>query len=247
MEITSQSRSWSSILRRDATAGLLVLAAAAGCLAMGCAGRTSGGSKRYVFIDGGAHFGESYSAFQKCRLYPDYPWEIIAVEANPKLLDRLPRAPRLTVIGKAMWTSNGKLDFLMESDTSGRNSAIRSNFSEVKIEGELQTVSVDSFDVSEWLEKSFSVEDYVILSLDIEGAEYAIIDKMLEKGTVKYIDRLYVEFHWNVLEIREGIDRVRAIRQSRQLLRQVEKQGVMVGDDSVEGIMMRGTWTDFLL
>ena len=77
---------------------------------------------RCVFIDGGAHFGESYVALQQTRLYSEYKWEIVAIEANPYLIGDLPQVPHLTVINKAIWTKDEKLTFHMESEVSGANS-----------------------------------------------------------------------------------------------------------------------------
>jgi hypothetical protein len=35
------------------------------------------------------------------------------------------------------------------------------------------------------------------LKLDIEGAEYDILEKMVADGTIKRIDELFIEFHWD--------------------------------------------------
>jgi FkbM family methyltransferase len=203
----------------------------------GCS-RAAGQSQRCVFIDGGAHFGESYTAFQKTELFKRYTWDIIAIEANPKLAEKLPKAPRATVLAKAIWTNDGTLDFHMENDISGANS-IYDRFKE-----NATTLTVPSIDFSQWVQKTVKPEDYVILSLDIEGAEYDVMDKMLKDGTFKYIDRLYVEFH---PYLQQDITRNQADKRGRVLLKDIEKQGVIVADDSAEGVMKRGDWIDFLL
>ncbi|KAI8482841.1 hypothetical protein Bbelb_393760 [Branchiostoma belcheri] len=47
---------------------------------------------------------------------------------------------------------------------------------------------------------SGSVEDYVIFKIDVEGAEYEILEKMLKEGTFKWIDKVYGEFHgWQLV------------------------------------------------
>ena len=219
--------------RRSAGLSLVAaLLAAAGC------SRPPGQSQRCVFIDGGAHFGESYTAFQKTELFKRYTWDIIAIEANPKLAEKLPKAPRSTVLAKAIWTNEGTLDFHMENDVSGANS-IYDRFKEGAT-----TLTVPSMDFSQWVQKTVQPDDYVILSMDIEGAEYDVMDKMLKDGTFKYIDRMYVEFHPYLLT---DVGRNQADKRGRQLLREVEKQGVIVADDSAEGVMKRGDWIDFLL
>jgi hypothetical protein len=70
------------------------------------------------------------------------------------------------------------------------------------------------------------------------------MDKMLKDGTFKYIDRLYVEFH---PYLQQDITRNQADKRGRLLLKDIEKQGVIVADDSAEGVMKRGDWIDFLL
>ncbi|KAI8502596.1 hypothetical protein Bbelb_192980 [Branchiostoma belcheri] len=43
-------------------------------------------------------------------------------------------------------------------------------------------------------------EDYVIFKIDVEGAEYEILEKMLKEGTFKWIDKVYGEFHgWQLV------------------------------------------------
>ncbi|XP_066263555.1 uncharacterized protein [Branchiostoma lanceolatum] len=50
-------------------------------------------------------------------------------------------------------------------------------------------------DLSTWIQENTAVEDYVIFKLDVEGAEYEILEKMIKEGTFKWIDKFYGEFH----------------------------------------------------
>ncbi|XP_078605517.1 uncharacterized protein LOC144878607 [Branchiostoma floridae x Branchiostoma japonicum] len=55
--------------------------------------------------------------------------------------------------------------------------------------------TVPTVDLSRWIQENTAVEDYVIFKLDVEGAEYDILKKMLEDGTFKWVDKYYGEFH----------------------------------------------------
>ncbi|XP_066299327.1 uncharacterized protein [Branchiostoma lanceolatum] len=55
--------------------------------------------------------------------------------------------------------------------------------------------TVPTIDLSRWIQENTAVEDYVIFKLDVEGAEYDILKKMLEDGTFKWVDKYYGEFH----------------------------------------------------
>ncbi|XP_078698479.1 uncharacterized protein LOC144925982 isoform X2 [Branchiostoma floridae x Branchiostoma belcheri] len=57
--------------------------------------------------------------------------------------------------------------------------------------------TVPTVDLSRWIQENTAVEDYVIFKLDVEGAEYDILKKMLADGTFKWVDRYYGEFHQN--------------------------------------------------
>ncbi|MCC6356374.1 MAG: hypothetical protein IT577_21005, partial [Verrucomicrobiae bacterium] len=102
---------------------------------------------RHVFIDGGAHKGESIRSFKRTRMYRDHRWDIVAFECNPDLAARLPAAPDLTVANQAMWTNAGSLEFFLTDETT-----CSSLFKEASM-GKLQKrrVEVPSIDFAAWL------------------------------------------------------------------------------------------------
>ncbi|KAI8496930.1 hypothetical protein Bbelb_255850 [Branchiostoma belcheri] len=55
--------------------------------------------------------------------------------------------------------------------------------------------TVPTVDLSRWIQENTAVEDYVIFKLDVEGAEYDILKKMLADGTFKWVDKYYGEYH----------------------------------------------------
>ena len=65
---------------------------------------------------------------------------------------------------------------------------------------------VECIDFSYWLKNNFNNNDHIIVKMDIEGAEYDIIEKMLNDNTFEYINQLYIEWHNKKLNIK-GIDK----------------------------------------
>ncbi len=177
----------------------------------------------------------------KSGLYSRHNWEIFAIEANPGLAAKLPHAPLLTVLSKAVWIEDGTLEFHMESETSGANS-----IAAWKPEEELTTITVDSFDFSQWVKGNFDERDYVILSIDIEGAEFDVLQKMLDDDTAKLIDRLYVEFHPQRLRDLKDMGIGAGRRWSRQIHNDFYRLGLIVIEDSVDDTMRAGNWLDFI-
>ncbi len=221
--------------RRIATKLVATLAlVVAAQISVGCRSQ----KQRCVFIDGGAHLGESYTTFAKTKLYHDYTWDIYAIEVNPQLIERLPRVPRLTVLNKAMWDSEGTLEFHIQPQTTG-GSVVRN------WEGS-ETMKVPAFDFSQWVKSNFAVEDYVILSIDIEGAEFKVLDKMVKDDTIKYLDRLYVEFHPGILK-KEGRPQEEVLEWENRLITLIGRHRLILVQDSVDDAVRQGHWCEYLL
>jgi FkbM family methyltransferase len=146
---------------------------------------------RYVFIDGGAHLGETVEAFEKSTLFSKHPWSIVSFEPNPELVPQLPVRPYLKVHEAALWTKDEDLDFRFSEDMTLGGSVVKTV---VKLP-QMKTVKVHAIDFSTWLASEYRKDDVVYLKFDIEGAEYPVLEKMLKDGTMSLIDRLYIEFH----------------------------------------------------
>ena len=52
-----------------------------------------------------------------------------------------------------------------------------------------------AIDFSRWLREEVSGEEFVFVKMDIEGAEYSVIDSLLSTGAIELIDVLAVEWH----------------------------------------------------
>lgn len=146
---------------------------------------------RHIFVDGGAHLGETVEHFLRSPLHARHDWEIVAFEANPELIPRIPKRPRLTVLDRAIWVHDGGVEFYVGADS------LSSSVHGHKKTGRLSRtpIRVPSVNFGRWLQGQFLRGDYVLVKLDIEGAEYEVLDQMLRDGTIDWIDELYVEFH----------------------------------------------------
>ena len=56
-------------------------------------------------------------------------------------------------------------------------------------------VDVDCLNISNFILNNFDKDDYIILKIDIEGAEYKLLNHMLSTNALTYINDLFVEFH----------------------------------------------------
>ena len=68
-------------------------------------------------------------------------------------------------------------------------------------------VAVECVDFSDWLKNHFNRNDYIIVKMDVEGAEYAILSKMIRDDTIDFVNEFYIEFHTGKSRIRNILRR----------------------------------------
>jgi FkbM family methyltransferase len=155
---------------------------------------------RRVYIDCGSNAGHVLGA----RILQGSESEFYAFEPQPELKNSVdwlrthpfPQVP-LHFFNKAVWIKDGHIDFyLSEPSPNARagSTALRGkNSNNIDY---LHPITVESIDFSRWIRKTFRRTDYLVVKMDIEGAEYAVLERMVADGTIDYIDELMVEFHW---------------------------------------------------
>jgi FkbM family methyltransferase len=146
-----------------------------------------------VFIDGGGNNGNSVDFF--LANYPNASeFEIHSFECHPKMYEQLKKkeSDQVRTYCKALNNSEGVQTFYLSVTDFG--STLNSTKTTGKI-SEKNTVQVETVDISKFISCNFIPEDFIVLKLDIEGAEYPVLSKLLETGVIKYIDVLYGEWH----------------------------------------------------
>lgn len=152
---------------------------------------------RKVFIDCGAHKGESLEAFSS--LYADsgeyeaYCFEIsdsrTFKQAGLKTMSRLVLEKNIKSAvwdTKAVWIKDGTITWYDDKDEG--SSVIKDKYAH-------NPKGVECFDLSKWIKSNFTKKDHIVLKIDIEGAEYEVLQKLYDDGTLKYVDKLYCEIH----------------------------------------------------
>lgn len=151
---------------------------------------------RNVFLDCGAHCGCSRRKW--AELHPNY--EIFSFEADPELCEM-----SQNLINKAVSTVNGEATFYKFGIDGGSSLAkARADIMKVRKPNyyPLETIRVPTFDLNEFILQNFTTSDYVVLKLDIEGAEYEVLPHLIQGGGINLIKELFIEWH----DFRVGVD-----------------------------------------
>jgi FkbM family methyltransferase len=152
-------------------------------------------ANKKIFVDLGAYIGDTIDQFLKEQ--PDaIEYQIYGFEPNPHLTPALERVadyyPNVHIEAAAAWVKDEMRDFTIDTTESPMGSTL---IPEKRNWGIGDMAKVRCFDFSKWLEQFEG--DHVIVKMDIEGAEFEVLQKMIADGTDKIIHELRVETHPN--------------------------------------------------
>lgn len=165
------------------------------------------------FLDCGYYVGKALEYYAP---FLDDTWNVIVFEPNHELeveksLERFPFPVQW--VDKAVWTQDGEIEFRL----GGRNDA--SHIDTIRGSTDRKIV-VPCIDFSAFLAE-LPEGSTVVCSMDIEGAEYPVLRKLLADGTASRLSLMDVEFHHRLLT---GEDEAT----SSLLRRELESVGVLV-------------------
>jgi FkbM family methyltransferase len=174
-----------------------------------------------VFLDCGTHFGQGLRHMFKMKKI-DPSWEVHSWEANPYtykfLIDQ--QADDIKFIhlhNAAVSNFDGEIEINIET-TKQKNSIELTDFGQgssiIPIDdwnggkhiGKFEKKEkISCIDFSSWIQKNFDKNDFIIIKLDIEGAEYDLLEKMIIDNTINYVDEFYIEWHSRFFKNQEEI------------------------------------------
>ena len=151
-----------------------------------------------IFIDCGYYKGGAFKLFARTNEY-DADFVFYAFEPGWQFCpEKIIKAEKQKIVNnkvilsdKAVWIKDGTIDFYRSGRRGGKANSLYKNLYATK-----EVVSpVQCIDFSKWIIDNFSKDDYIVLKLDIEGAEFEVLNKMINDGSIQYIKIAYIEFH----------------------------------------------------
>jgi FkbM family methyltransferase len=164
---------------------------------------------RCVFIDLGAADGNSFNYFLKNGYgnvlnCPSVQWSAVLVEANPRFDSPLAAVGKqhqnaLTVMSStAAYMCEAKTSFFLDTVNTEKNfwgSSMSQNHPDVKRSGGQQKVTVPTVNLNKILFEETIPGDWVMVKMDIEGAEFDVLPCLSKAPSATLVDRLYLEQH----------------------------------------------------
>lgn len=170
------------------------------------------------YIDCGSHKGDTVRRFMS--LYPDRA--VYAFDPNPFLKPLDIKGVHFERV--AVWTDDCYVKFYYNYKDLHN---VGATIIEEKKGGWLKynaSVDVPAIDFSRWVNSHVPLESDCIVKMDIEGAEYDVLWKMIKDKTIVRISELHIERHWDRIGYPRVLDEV--------LFERIRSFGVKVYDHS---------------
>lgn len=151
-----------------------------------------GDKRRKVYIDCGAWEGDSILAFKKYHK----GYTIFGFECEPRLekdLVALSLDEKFCLFFKAVYTQDGPVCLYQGiKDFTESSSLLVDKITYIDKDNNIEAEAID---FSQWVIDNFDRDDFIVCKMNIEGAEYGVLEKMIKDGSIYYIDHLYIEWH----------------------------------------------------
>lgn len=166
-----------------------------------------------LFIDCGTNLGQGLKHFNnKFNLFNNPEFDIYTFEPNPYIqLDSMfNNIKNLIKINKAVWIDEEPIKFICKGK---KDFELRKKYNEERFQGggsqiectkkqydipehvEVDYINVEAINFSNFLKNNSNKYSEIIVKMDIEGAEFQIIDHLIENDTLKLITELFIETH----------------------------------------------------
>ena len=157
---------------------------------------------RKIFVDCGAWEGTSSKYW---REQYGLEWDIYAFECNPIAIESLKKIGDIILIQSAVYKSNCNLSFTCGGEKYSEGSSACDTRTMRRFSGKQgHALKVDAIDFSEWIFQNTVAEDVVVVKMNIEGAEYDVVPRLVETGAIEHIDHLFIDWHCQKMDMHIG-------------------------------------------
>ena len=177
---------------------------------------------RKIFIDCGAYKGKM-TKFFLANLGEGF--EAFAFEPNPHAKIHRKKVA-YTVFKKAVWVEDATIPLYVNRKKVYHSQS--SSLLKEKTSGGLDTkIYVEAIDFGRWVAETFTKDDYIVVKMDIEGAEFKVLEKMMADGSILYINELYLETHAHCIglpdsasiELYEKLGRIEGLQVKEEMVK----------------------------
>ena len=150
---------------------------------------------RKIFIDCGSNDGCSVRKFRDTKDH-NKEFECFCFEGNPKLFEYHPVDDFCKFYPNIVYGSDETIEFYIQGSGGGSTTSRKKYQGYLdKYKCEVEKVEYQPVILSKFIKDNFDKYDYIILKLDVEVAEYSILQNMIDEKVLSHINEIYIEWH----------------------------------------------------
>ena len=159
---------------------------------------------RNIFLDCGGNNGSSVRKFLR-DFDPARRFHIFSFEPNEIYRPAFAGFAKHKLVQAAVSDRDGTAEFYLDREDGDGSTLFRDKIT--RANGGFGTLDianpdlVQTIDLSRWINDELRRYDYIVLKLDVEGAEYDILEKMARDDSLRRIKHLFVEWHWHKIGV----------------------------------------------
>lgn len=160
--------------------------------------------EKNVFLDLGAHRCEGLTEFATQILPIDNTWKVYSFEPNPLINteesynnNQILKDKNLDIMffKKAVWTKPGELTFKMFGDSGCSQGSLLEETKGDKFYNDYHSsTTIEAIDLWDFI-STIDPASRLYIKMDVEWAEYELLQDMLTRGWPKNVVTMWVEFH----------------------------------------------------
>jgi FkbM family methyltransferase len=188
--------------------------------------------EKSLFIDCGSNVGQGYTYFKQFFI-PKY-FDAVLIEPNPNCIkiakEKFRDIKNIEFLEAAVWVRKEKLKFFgLVEDSRGNTStggSILENHNSVIYQADIEkAIEVDALSFSDLLIEKHKKYKNIIVKMDIESAEYEVLQDLINKGTLQFINHIIIEFHSQFFQ---EADRLHYKEYESKLINEMKSKGTAV-------------------
>lgn len=186
-----------------------------------------------LFLDCGSNLGQGMTYFEK--FYPLADYDYILFEPNPHCLEYLNNYIKdfelkgnIEVIQKAVSTTDGETKFFglveYENDSTFQGASILKEHNQLfYTPDDHEAITVETFSFTEFIRRKSEEYEVIIVKMDIEGAEYDVLEDLINSNLHEKISVIYIEFHSQYMS---GIDKSSYEKREKYIVNRLKKSNI---------------------
>jgi FkbM family methyltransferase len=152
--------------------------------------------KKKAFVDCGSNLGQGFEHFKK-KFKRNFDYFLF--EPNPNcyniLKEKYEENKSISIFNNAVYTDNSLKTFTFTEDFDVGGSIVKDHNSNYPTSQNKYTVDIQCINFDEFIDKLSKNYRKIYVKLDIESAEYDVLEQLIQSSNINKLSEIYCEFH----------------------------------------------------